>query len=187
MIFSENFLRHFTWLHTNFRVESVKWSGVKGAKGEGWYGETKGETWWRPGRDRFLGLDSSSIGFYVQKYLLMPIFKTRRPVAHSQIGAQRSQRSGTKYALKFKLSKVRKCWECKKKGWNEHVTAPTCFLYNQSIRLGFAYVSIKVVRETIQIHARFFVPLLWDLCAPIWRWATGRLVLKIGMSKYFWT
>ena len=96
-------------------------------------------------RDRFLGLDSSSIGFYVQKYLLMPIFKTRRPVAHSQIGAQRSQRSGTKCALKFKLSKVRKCWQYKKKGWNLYVTAPTCFLDNQSIRLGFAYVSIKVL------------------------------------------
>ena len=123
----------------------MKLSGVKGAKGEGWYGATKWATYERPMGDRFLGLDSSSIGFYVQKYLLMPIFKTRRPVAHSQIGAQRSQRSGTKCALKFKLSKVRKCWECKKKGWNEHVTAPTCFLYNQSIRLGFAYVSIKVL------------------------------------------
>ena len=122
MIFSEKFLRHFTWLHTNFRVESVKLSGVKGAKrgqkgrpirrdqvGDLW------ETYERPMSDRFLGLDSSSIGFYVQKYLLMPIFKTRRPVSPSQIGAQRSQRSGTKSAREFKLSKVRKCWECKKK------------------------------------------------------------------------
>ena len=168
MIFSENFLRHFTWLHTNFRVESVKWSGVKGAKGEGWYGETKGETWWRPGRDRFLGLDSSSIGFYVQKYLLMPIFKTRRPVSPSQIGAQRSQRSGTESALKFKLSKVRMCWQCKKKCWNAHVTAPTCFLYNKSIRLGFAitcqhFVTFSFLPEHFwQKKARKY----WTHCHP---------------------
>ena len=174
----------------NLKKKNTFWGGELGVQRQESMGETwrdKCATYERPMSDRFLGLHFFTVGFYVQKYLLMPIFKTRRPVSPSQIGAQRSQRSGTKCALKFKLSKVRKCWECKKKGWNEHVTAPTCFLYNQSIRLAFAYVSIKVLRETIRIHARFFVTLLWDLCAPIWRWATGRLVLKIGMKKYFWT
>ena len=135
MIFSENFLRHFTWLHTNFRVESVKLSGVKGAKGEGWYGETKGETWWRPGRDRFLGLDSSSIGFYVQKYLLMPIFKTRRPVSPSQIGAQRSQRSGTKSSREFELLLGQPlCWPMQNQGvliyCRENMSAPSHVHFN---------------------------------------------------------
>ena len=155
MIFSGDFLRHFTWLHTNFRVESLKLSGVEGAKGEGWYGETKGETWWRPGRDRFLGLDSSSIGFYVQKYLLMPIFKTRRPVSPSQIGAQRSQRSGTKSAREFELFLAQPlCWPMQNQGvliyCRENMSAPS------HVHLNTFFCTVSTFELwTIWILARF--------------------------------
>ena len=129
--------------------------------GETW--RDKGETWWRPGRDRFLGLDSSSIEFYVQKYLLMPIFKTRRPVSPSQIGAQRSQRSGTKSAREFELLLGQPlCWPMQNQGvliyCRENMSAPSHVHFNTF----FCTVSTFVL-WTIWILARF----LWVSLTPI--------------------
>ena len=121
MIFSENSLRHFTYLHTNFRVESVNLSGVKGAKGEDWYGETKWATYERPMRDLW------ATGFW--DLILRPSDSTSKNTYPCQF-SRRGDRSltaksghkgpkevGQKSAREFELSLAQPlCWRMQNQG-----------------------------------------------------------------------